>query len=96
MEITSGPDRVAELHLRLVEERDSVRRAAIHLELATMALGQGDFDQATRHFREALHFDGTLEHARNGLHSLGERPDGGAPSARGGPLTRLVRRFRKR
>lgn len=65
-------DRVAELHLRLVEEQDDRSRARMHLELATLAVREGKIEQAARHFREALLFDHSLERARVGLEELGE------------------------
>lgn len=65
-------DRVAELHLRLIEEQDDRARAGMHLELATLAVRDGKLEQAARHFREALLFDKTLDRARLGLEELGE------------------------
>ena len=65
-------DRVSQLHLLLIDELDDLRRARFHLELAVIAVRDGQLDSAACHFREALHFDHTLELARKGLHELGE------------------------
>lgn len=51
-----------------------MRRAGIHLELATLAVASGQFPAAGRHFREALLLDATLETARRGLKTLGTEP----------------------
>lgn len=71
MEMRADPDRVSSLHMRLLEEHDPLKRAALHLELATLQMSNGQFEQAGRHFREALHLDATLEVARQRLHELG-------------------------
>lgn len=73
MEVSSGHDRVAEIHHQLVFESDGVIRAALHLELATLAVSNGRFESAAVHFREALFLDGRIERARTGLHELGEK-----------------------
>lgn len=90
-----GLDRVAELHLSLIEERDDRARARIHLELATLAVREGKLEQAARHFREALLFDRSLERARVGLEELGElsslRP---ALDRRRSMVRSLLERFR--
>lgn len=73
---------MADLHHRLVYETDPFTRATIHLELATLAVGDGNFDSAARHFREALLLDSRLDRAREGLRGLGEhhhRPAGPRP-----------------
>jgi len=70
-----APDRTSSLHMRLLDELDPMKRAAVHLELATMLMASGQFEQAGRHFREALHLDGSLVVARQRLGELG------APSA---------------
>lgn len=94
MEIASGPNRVAELHVRLIDETDRLRRAGIHLELATIALGEGQFDHASRHFREALLLDASLERARTGLEHLGQRADAAA-ERRTGAIRRFIGRLRR-
>ena len=71
MEASADSDRIATLHLQLIDEIDPLRRAGVHLELATLSLGAGQFESAARHFREALVLDTTLERARAGLRSLG-------------------------
>ncbi len=71
MDTHTSPDRLAALHLRLLEESDPLKRAGVHLELAAIQMSNGAFDQAGRHFREALHLDGTLEVARQRLTELG-------------------------
>lgn len=73
MEVSHGHDRVAELHHRLIYETDGVIRAGLHLELASLGVADGRFEDAARHFREALLLDNRLEHARKGLHELGEK-----------------------
>lgn len=82
--------------MRLVEERDPLLRAGLHLELATISLGHGEFEHAARHFREALHHDGTLLTARDGLHSLGQGPTPRALVTRKGPFARFFQRFRRK
>lgn len=90
-------DRVAELHLRLIDEQDDRTRARMHLELASLAVRDGKLEQAARHFREALVFDQTLERARVGLEELGElsalRP---AFDRKRGKIRALLERFRRR
>lgn len=71
MDMRLAPDRLATLHMSLLEEHDPLKRAALHLELATLQMSNGQFDQAGRHFREALHLDGTLDVARQRLRELG-------------------------
>ena len=71
MDTHAAPDRMAELHMRLLDEVDPVKRAAFHLELATLSMSSGQFEQAGRHFREALHLDATLDIARQRLRELG-------------------------
>lgn len=71
MDTHAAPDRLAALHMRLLDETDSVKRAAIHLELATLSMSGGQFEQAGKHFREALHLDETLDVARHRLQELG-------------------------
>jgi hypothetical protein len=66
-----APDRTSSLHMRLLDELDPMKRAAVHLELATMLMASGQFEQAGRHFREALHLDGSLVVARQRLSELG-------------------------
>lgn len=94
MEVSSGHDRVAELHHRLVYETDGMIRAGLHLELATLAVADGRFEHAARHFREALLLDGRLDHARDGLAALGEKLN--PPSAPQGRLRGLLSRFRRK
>ena len=96
MEIHLERDRVAELHMRLVEEQDSGRRALIHLELASLALRDGNLEQAARHFREALWLEPTLERARAGLRELGERSTIQTGEGRRGMVRALVDRIRRR
>jgi hypothetical protein len=94
MELSSGQDRVAELHYRLVYETERLVRAGIHLELATLAVGDARFEDAARHFREALLLDARLVRARDGLSELGQRAQE-KPAARTGVrgfLDRLRRR----
>ena len=71
MEMPAAPARLATLHMALLEEHDPLKRAAVHLELATLQMSDGQFDQAGRHFREALHLDETLDIARQRLRELG-------------------------
>ncbi len=71
MDMRAAPDRLASLHMLLLEEHDPLKRAALHLELATLQMSNGQFEQAGRHFREALHLDETLEVARQRLRELG-------------------------
>ena len=71
MDTHAAPDRLADLHMRLLHEIDPVKRAAFHLELATLSMSSGQFEQAGRHFREALHLDGTFEVAKQRLRELG-------------------------
>jgi len=78
-----GNPRIAEIHLRLVDETDARRRAALHLELAAIAAREGKLDAARRHLREALHFDQTLDRARAELHALAARADGAERPKRG-------------
>jgi len=66
-----APDRIASLHMRLLDELDPFKRAALHLELATGLMASGQFEQAGRHFREALHLDESLVVARQRLGELG-------------------------
>lgn len=96
MEINLDRDRVAELHLLLIDEQDRGRRASMHLELATLALRDGNLEQATRHFREALLLDDKLERARMGLRELGERSTIHATGSRRGLVRALVDRLRRR
>lgn len=74
-----APDPTASIHLRLVHELDPRARAGLHLELASIRMTEGQFEQAARHFREALHLDDSLEVARARLRELGV----GAPARRG-------------
>lgn len=87
-------DRVSELHLHLVEETDDLSRARMHLELATLAVRDGKLDSATRHFREALLFDATLERARLGLEELGDLARSRPRIAPRGLLRGLLHRLR--
>jgi hypothetical protein len=96
MEIHLGQDRVAELHLRLIDEQDRGRRASIHLELASLALRDGNLEQGARHFREALWLEPTLERARVGLRELGERSTLSKGEGRKGLVRALVGRLRGR
>ena len=59
---------------------EPIKRAAVHLELATLSMSGGQFEQAGRHFREALHLDGTLDIARQRLREL----SGGVKQRRSG------------
>ncbi|MDP2309148.1 MAG: hypothetical protein Q8P18_24205 [Pseudomonadota bacterium] len=96
MEINLDRDRVAELHLQLIDEQDRARRASMHLELASLALREGNLDQATRHFREALLLDDKLDRARIGLRELGERSTIHVSAGRRGMMRSLLERFRRR
>lgn len=88
--------RVASLHRQLIEESDRPSVARIHLELGEIAINEGRFPQARRHFREALWWDPSLESARSALHGLGEWLDQKANSNRGGGVLRfLVDKIRK-
>jgi hypothetical protein len=89
-------DRVGELHVRLIDERDDRNRASMHLELATLALKDGKLDQAARHFREALVFDATLDRARRGLEDLGDLSRGRGDEGRRGFFRGLIDRLRRR
>ncbi len=73
MDLELDPDRTAALHLQLIDEQDRGRRAGMHLELASLAVRDGNIEQAARHFREALWHEPTLERARAGLRDLGEQ-----------------------
>ncbi len=66
-----GATRQADLHVRLLHEGDPIKRATLHLELAGLCMSNGQFEQAGRHFREALHLDQTLDIARVRLRELG-------------------------
>jgi hypothetical protein len=96
MEINLDHDRVAELHLRLIDEQDRGRRAAMHLELASLALREGNIEQAARHFREALLLDATLDRARAGLRDLGEHTSIRKSEGRKGIVRMLVERFKRK
>lgn len=96
MEINLDRDRVAELHMRLIDEQDRGRRASMHLELASLALRDGNLEQAARHFREALLLDDKLERARVGLKELGERSTLHASGGRRGFMRVLVDKLRRR
>ena len=96
MEINLERDRVAELHLKLVDEQDRGRRAGMHLELASLALRDGNLEQAARHFREALLLEPTLERARIGLKELGERSTLHKGDGRRGLMRGIVDRLRRR
>ena len=74
--------RVAELQARLVDCRDPLERARVHLELATLALAAGRGEAAVRHLREALLLDRGLDRARAMLRELGEVTQVGGGSAR--------------
>lgn len=82
--------RVAALHLQLIEEIDAKTKADIHLELGQIAVSEGKFPQATRHFKEALWFDPSLHAARTALHALGEWVDAKAHSHRSGGVLRFL------
>ncbi len=92
MDVPAGQDRVATLHLQLIDEADPVRRAAMHLELASLGVAAGQFQSAARHFREALLLDTTLEVARKGLLRLGAQEK---PAAAPGGLRGWFARRRK-
>jgi Tfp pilus assembly protein PilF len=96
MELNLDRDRVAELHLRLIDEQDRGRRAAMHLELASLALRDGNIEQAARHFREALLLDDTLDRARAGLKDLGERSQVHTSAGRKGLMRALMDKIRHR
>jgi Tfp pilus assembly protein PilF len=96
MEIPLNQDRVAELHLRLVDEQDKGRRAAIHLELASLAVRDGNLEQAARHFREALWHEPNLERARIGLRELGERSAVRVGAGRKGVVNAILDKLRRR
>lgn len=83
MDVPADRDRVAALHLQLIEETDPLRRAGIHLELASLAVAGGQFQNAARHFREALLLDATLEVARKGLARLGATENPARPNPGG-------------
>lgn len=74
MDTHAAPDPLAELHMRLLHEVEPLKRAGVHLELATLSMTSGQFEQAGRHFREALHLDGTLDIAKQRLLELGAGP----------------------
>jgi Flp pilus assembly protein TadD len=94
MDVPADRDQMAALHLKLIDEMDPLRRAGIHLELASLAVRAGQFQQAARHFREALLLDATLDAARKGLARLGatERPVAPAEGGLRGWIGRLRRR----
>jgi len=96
MEINLDRDRVAELHLRLIDEQDRGRRASMHLELASLALRDGNLEQATRHFREALLLDDKLDRARIGLRELGERSTVHVSAGRRGLMRSLMDRLKRK
>lgn len=96
MEINLERERVAELHLKLVDEQDRGRRAGMHLELASLALRDGNLEQAARHFREALWLEPTLERASVGLRELGERSTAETSGGRRGLVRGLVARLRRK
>lgn len=95
MEVTSGQDRRADLHHRLVYETDTLARAGIHLELAALAVADGRFDSAAQHFREALVLDAKLDRAKEGLRGLGEKIEPARATGKGG-VRRLWNRLRGR
>jgi hypothetical protein len=94
MDVPHGYDRVAELHIRLIDEPEPLVRAGLHLELAAIAVASGQFQLAGVHFREALHFEPGSPAARRGLESIGEREGANAPVRRGlrGLFARVLRR----
>ena len=82
--------RVALLHRQLIEETERSTVARIHLELGEIAVGEGRFPQANRHFREALWWDPSLDAARSALLTLGEWVDRKATAHRGGGVLRFL------
>lgn len=74
MDLRATSDRTLHLHMRLLHETDVLKRAGLHLELAALQITDGQFEQAGRHLREALHFDQTLDGARAQLRELGQGP----------------------
>lgn len=88
--------RVTALHRLLIEETERSTCAKIHLELGEIAVGEGRFPNANRHFREALWWDPSLDAARSALLALGEWMDSDANAKRdGGVLKFLVGQFRR-
>lgn len=95
MDVPHGHDRVAELHVRLLDEPDPLVRSALHLELAALAVASGQFDAAGTHFREALHHEPGSPAAKRGLEEVGDREPPTRPG-RGGLRGALSRLFRRR
>lgn len=85
-------NRIAELHHQLIEERDPVCRAQLHMELGELAIRDGRLVQAARHFEEALFHDKSLHVAHEALRSLGHRHTPTPP----GRIQSLMQRFRLR
>jgi hypothetical protein len=70
--MTDPLPRVEELQQLLLEATDPKIRAAAHLELGRIAMGEGRIEAGVRHLREALLLDPRLEAARQLLGDLGE------------------------
>ncbi|MCB9777832.1 MAG: hypothetical protein H6742_04650 [Alphaproteobacteria bacterium] len=86
----------ADLQRALMEQPDARERARIHVELARIALSEGQMDATVRHLREALVLDRRLEAARRLLADLGEGSrievaESGGRSA----VVSLLRKWRK-
>lgn len=94
MDVPHGHDRVADIHIRLIDEPDPLVRSALHLELAAIAVAGGQFELAGVHFREALHHEPGSAAARRGLAEVGEREgrDAEVRSGLRGFVSRLLRR----
>lgn len=90
MAMDSIRKRIQVLHRQLCELQDAHQLAEIHMELGTMAVADGKFPQANRHFREALWWDPGLDQARVALHALGEWVDQKASDSRGGGVIKFL------
>ena len=89
-----------DLQRLLLDTRDPLKRARVHLRLGHLALSEGDDEVAIRHFREALMLDHALEEARAVLGRLGEistlileqPPEGSRRMALRGMVRRIIKR----
>ena len=89
-----------DLQRLLLDTRDPLKRAQVHLRLGHLALTRGEDEVAVRHFREALMLDRAQEEARAALVRLGEistlvleqRPEGSKRLALRGMVRKIIRR----
>lgn len=79
-----------------MEEADPSARARVHMELARIAVTQGEAEKASRHLKEALELDPRLRRARERLHEVEELSHVVRDRVRGRrkKVVGLLRRFR--